>query len=359
MCVLSLAAGVYGGRWLRLRDLASANSVSPGTSSSITTDYASPPNRETPKSSLPNNSVRTSDGPHATPHSEPSPTAPTSASPSLSPAEQQAAEDKFGPLFRAGYQAFEQQRFGDALESFEQAVRVAPHVDAGHYFLAKTLEQFQWNQRAEAEYRRTLELLPEFTEARQRLSVLLYERGAYQEAIQLLQESLAKNPRDSFTLGELAINYLALDDTEKALEYLTQFEAIAPRDAWLCTQLGLVQEKRGDLAEAETRYREAIAKNAYYDLAHHRLGLLLARQGNTAASQASFAKYDELRQLRNREHSLEHTLLRNANDVEALLELAKTRYALGQKPEAKQTLQRAAQLAPNHPEIRRLLSAWR
>jgi cytochrome c-type biogenesis protein CcmH/NrfG len=98
--------------------------------------------------------------------------------------------------------------------------------------------------------------------------------------------------------------------------------------------------------------------NAYLDIGHYWLGLLLSREGNEQEGQKSLARYQELRTLQNTEHTLQMALLRNASDIDTLIRLGQTRYALGKRKEAIATLQRAEKLAPNHPEVLRTFRQW-
>ena len=157
--------------------------------------------------------------------------------------------------------------------------------------------------------------------AAEQLCMLLYERGSYQEAITRLQEMLTRNPRDTFALGELAINHLATGDPAAAIPLLQQFNQVSGDQAWGIAHLGRAYDLQGDTAGAEENYRHALQIDPYFAVAHYWLGLLLSREGRLAASQESFARYDQLRKLLNTEHSLQMNLLaecRRCDDVGAV-----------------------------------------
>ncbi len=270
----------------------------------------------------------------------------------------QDVERRFGNFFRQGYRNFQAERYGEALQDFQQAVDTAPYLAEGHFYLGKVYHELLLADQAEACYRATLERMSDFRDAEKNLCMLLHERGAYHEAISILESMRATTPHDPFVLGELALNFLALGDAAQAIPLLNEYNELSGRQAWGTAQRGRAHELQGNLAEAERLYREAIEIDPNHDVALHWLGLILAREGRTDESREPFARYQQLRELRDTEHDLNMALLRNADDVATLIRLAETRERLGKRQAALKALQRAEQLAPNHPEIQRLRRTW-
>lgn len=273
-------------------------------------------------------------------------------------AARQAIERRFGALFRRGYESFHAERYAEAAEHFQQAVQVAPYLGEGHFYLGEVYRKMAFANKAETCYRLALERLPDFPEAERQLCILLYERGAYDEAITLLEQRLRNQPDDTFALGELAVNFMALGQPDRAVPLLEQFNELSGKQAWGYAHLGRAFDLQQQPEPAEQWYRDAISIDPYLDVGHYWLGLLLVRQGRQQESREPLARYDQLRKLQNSEHSLQMALLRDATDVTMLIRLAQTRHALGKRKEAIETLQRAERLAPNHPEILRTFRAW-
>jgi tetratricopeptide (TPR) repeat protein len=188
--------------------------------------------------------------------------------------------------------------------------------------------------------------------------MLLHERGAYQEANEILRPMLEKKPVDPFVLGELAINHLALSEPKRAAELLEQYISVTDGEAWGYAHLGRAHELQGDTTRALQLYRQALRIDPHLAIAYHWLGLLLAREGNEAISRKAFERYDQLRELQNQEHDLNMALLRKADDLTTLVRLAQVRRALGKHQEALATLKRARQLAPNDARLNQLFRQW-
>ena len=318
--------------------------VSPEIPSSQPTESA-PADRSTRPDETP--VARPASDPSSRPHQPPS-----------DRATRERTEKRFGVLFRRGYNNFNAQRYAAAADDFQEAVKVAPYLAEGHYYLGEVYRKMALNDKAEQCYRDSLRQMQDFDPAQRELCKLLHERGAYQEANEILRSMQEKTPDDPFVLGELAINYLALDEPEQAARLLERYNALTGRQAWGYAQLGRAHELQGNTTRALQLYREALQIDPYLAIAYHWLGLLLAREGNEPASRQAFARYDRLRKLQTEEHDLNMALLRSADDPRTLARLALVRRALGKHQEALTTLQRARQLAPNHPELDRLFQQW-
>jgi len=270
----------------------------------------------------------------------------------------QAAEQIFGEHFRSGYKNFQAERFSQAVQDFQRATEVAPHLAEGHYYLGESYAKLFLTTKAEAAYRESLRQMHDFRPAQKQLAVLLYNRGAYREAISLLQEMDRQQPNDTFVHGELAINYVALGEPQKAIPLLESFNAERGRQAWGFAHLGRAHDLAGDLPQAEQLYRDALSMDPYFATAHHWLGLLLARIDRADEAQPSLAEYDRLRKLQTAEHELSMALLQGKENIVTLARLAETRFQLGKRDSAKQTLQRAERLAPGNQQLKALRKKW-
>jgi tetratricopeptide (TPR) repeat protein len=274
------------------------------------------------------------------------------------PIARKAAEELFGQHFRAGYQNFQAERYSQAVQDFQRATEVAPYLAEGHYYLGESYSKLFLSSKAEAAYRESLRLMPDFRPAQQKLAMLLYERGAYREAISLLETMDRQQPNDTLVQGELAINYLALGEPRKAIPLLEAFNAARGRQAWGYAQLGRAYDLADDTDKAEELYRDALSMDEYFAMAHHWLGLLLARTDRAEEAEASLARYDQLRKLQTSEHDLQMRLLQGRDDVASLAKLADVRFQLGKREAAKQTLQRAERLAPGDERLKALRKKW-
>ncbi len=165
---------------------------------------------------------------------EASSTQPTTAlqtpfQPPADKAERARTEQKFGALFRRGYENFHAERYAVAADDFQQAVQVAPYLAEGHYYLGEVYGKMLLNEKAEQAYRDSLRQMRDFDPAQKALCMLLHERGSYQEANELLRSIQLTKTNKAFVLGERAINDLALGEYQSAADLLQQYNAMMGR----------------------------------------------------------------------------------------------------------------------------------
>jgi tetratricopeptide (TPR) repeat protein len=294
----------------------------------------------------------TTSDPYTNPDDEPV------AQPPADLAERKRIENRFGVLFRRGYENYGAERYAAAAEDFQQAVQTAPYLAEGHYMLGQVYRRMSFDELAEESYRRSLRLMPDFEPAQQEFCKLLHERGAYEQANAILLEMQQKAPNDSFVLGEMAINLLGLGQPQRAIPLLQKYNQVTARQGWGYAQLGRAYELLGETKSAVQNYQQALEIDPYLSMTYHWYGLLLAREGDEAQSRELLDRYDQLRKLQTMEHDLNMALLRNADDLPTIVRLAQVRKQLGRGQEALAALKRARRIAPNDPDLARLWDQW-
>lgn len=253
--------------------------------------------------------------------------------------------------FQAGFRLLQGEQLSAALEEFKRAAKIDVTDPRPHHGLGQVYQKMVLVERAEAAYRKALEIDPGFDHSKKKLATLVYERGRYEEATRLLEELGAKNPNDSFVWAELALNAIALARPREAIELLEKFNAARGRQAWGYTHLGKAYEAAGDRTKAEAAYREAIAIDPRFSAAYYSLGQLLAARGVDAESARLLSLHQQLRDLETRAHELGMALLRDADNVDALMSLAQVRFRLGKAAEALPLVDRARKLRPGDASI--------
>jgi Flp pilus assembly protein TadD len=265
-----------------------------------------------------------------------------------------ARELEFAECLRQGYAHFQSQRYSEAIERLEAASEIDPTVPDPYHFLGEIYQKLEYWQQAEQFYRQALSVKPTYTLSRKSLAVVLYETGRYEEATAVLRALREDRPEDTFVLGELAINALALGEPGQAIELLRQYNRAEGKQAWGYAHLGRAYADSGDAQRAEQAYREALAVDSKFALAQYWLGQLLASLGETDESERLLTQYREMRRLQTRSHQLDMALMRNSKDVKVLFELARVRYQLGDLRQSLILLGRARRLRPNDPQLARL-----
>ena len=197
--------------------------------------------------------------------------------------------------FLEGQEKFEKLYFADALISLEKAVELDPQFAVAYRYLARTYRQLRktpletealekaksFSGKAtekerlyiEADYARRVEknrvkafgLLQEIVskyprekDAHYLLFTSYRQDKMYPAAIAEANKALDLDPEWGFILNDLGYMYLAMEDLNKAEEYLKKAVAVAPEDANPLDSLGELSFRAGRLDEAIAHYKEAL-----------------------------------------------------------------------------------------------------
>jgi Flp pilus assembly protein TadD len=266
------------------------------------------------------------------------------------PGSLRAAEERF----QAGYLHLQSERYAEALVEFQRAAELDPTDARPHHGEGLVYQKLFLVELAEAAFQKAVELDPELLEAKKKLSTLLYDAGKYREAVTLLEPLVKAHPRDSFLLGELAINALGLGDVERAIRLLEEYGAAVGADGWGRLHLGRAYAAAGETARAEAAYREALALDPTQAVANYWLGQLLVTAGREKESEPFLETYRRLRRLQDEEHQTRMMLLRDAKNVGALVRLSELLYRQGKRQESLAALERARTLAPGDARLEEL-----
>jgi len=197
--------------------------------------------------------------------------------------------------FLEGQEKYEKLYFADALKNLEKAVELDPQFAIAYRYLARTYRQLRNTQLEtealvkaksfsgkatekerlyiEADYARRVEknrdkafgLLQEIVSKYPRekdAHYLLFssyrQQKMYPEAIAEANKALGLDPKWGFILNDLGYMYLAMEDFNKAEEYLKRAVSAAPEDANPLDSLGQLYFLTGRLDEAVAHYKEAV-----------------------------------------------------------------------------------------------------
>ena len=122
-------------------------------------------------------------------------------------------------------------QFEEAAEAYRKAVRIAPHVAAGHCGLADALIRLGNFDEAEVEYRHALMLKPNLIPALYNLSRLMFEKDDALQALELSVRLLASDESDD--AKSLFVDCSLAGRLTRPVEGLTQALARAIRKRWL------------------------------------------------------------------------------------------------------------------------------
>src|SRR4029434_5596029 len=143
-------------------------------------------------------------------------------------------------------------------------------------------------------YRRVIEAVPDHPRALHYAGVLAHQQGRNDEAIALLEKSLALAPQaDGYS--NLGIVLQAAGKLESAIAAYRRAIAIDPSHANAYSNLGVVLRATGRPSESEAAYRRAIQLNPRHIDAYTNLGILLNALNRTEEAARCFSTVITLR----------------------------------------------------------------
>jgi tetratricopeptide (TPR) repeat protein len=197
--------------------------------------------------------------------------------------------------FMLGNAYIQARNLDKARASFAVMFSVAPDSGAAYLINAQMMIRQQFEELAEVELRKALELDPKLPEANFLLAEMAIYHANVDAGIALLEKEIAINPA-------FAMAYYMLG--EALTRQLKWPQAIAPlqKSIWLnpffsgpYIVLGKVYLKTGDLANAESMLRRALKMDPNNFSGHHLLAQVLQQDGNLDDAKKEFELADRLR----------------------------------------------------------------
>lgn len=140
---------------------------------------------------------------------------------------------------------------------------------------------------AERHYRRGLQVAPEHAELRNALGWTLFQAGRTDEAVAEYQRALAANPKNAKAHANLALAMVELGDFEGAASHFQASLEIEPA-AEIYSDLGFAKARLGRSEEALADYRKALALDPDCASAHVNLAVMSVQAGDLAAAESHY-----------------------------------------------------------------------
>ncbi|HXR04682.1 MAG TPA: tetratricopeptide repeat protein [Verrucomicrobiae bacterium] len=150
-------------------------------------------------------------------------------------------------------------------------------VKAYHDY-ANALVRAGRSDEAIVQFRKLLELCPDFADARHELAVILLQKGQVDEAIaqfQQIQEQYPDNATAYFDLGNACLQKGQVDE---AMAYYQRALKIKPDDASACNNLGMAFLAKGMVDESVVQFRRALTIQPDFALARTNLNKALLQK---------------------------------------------------------------------------------
>jgi tetratricopeptide (TPR) repeat protein len=167
-------------------------------------------------------------------------------------------------------------RFGEAIDTYRDGLRIAPEQAFTHNNLGFALWHNGQLNEAAAEFREAAQLKPDYRSPYYLLGRVLIDQGRFDEALALCQKMLAI-PHCGADANEIRGRVMAIQGRiGEATQYFEQAVKADPDDPRLHAALANALGYQGRYREAAAQYRRSLALDPRYGEAQNNLAWLLA-----------------------------------------------------------------------------------
>jgi tetratricopeptide (TPR) repeat protein/4-amino-4-deoxy-L-arabinose transferase-like glycosyltransferase len=231
-------------------------------------------------------------------------------------------------------------KFQEAIGQYEQALRINPDFAKAHNNLGVALSRIGKTQEAIGQYEQALRIEPDFAEAHHNLGIAFVQMGKIEEAIAHDEQALRINPDLPDAHVNLGMALAKLGKPDDAIRHYQEALRLRPDDAEAHYSLGNVLLQEGKVSDAIGHYEQALRSKPDYAEAHYNLGLALVRLGR---AQEAISHWEQAVRI-------------NPDFAEAHYNLGVALEKLGRRPEAIEHYQQAVKLRPDFAPAKNALT---
>src|SRR5215469_2884689 len=164
-----------------------------------------------------------------------------------------------------------------------RALELDPDLAEAHAVLGLILQTYDWNwTAAEKEYKRAIELNPNYPISHYHYSYFLAELGRYSEAIHEATEALSRDPVSATLNAALGFVLLLARQYERCIRQAQTAIEVDPDMTLSYVILGTAYAQTGQLSEAITHYEKGIKRGGMLAYQKAFIGWVQAQSGETA-----------------------------------------------------------------------------
>jgi len=166
-----------------------------------------------------------------------------------------------------------------AVAEYRKALQINPDYATAHNSLGKALAEQGRNDAAVVEYRTAIELNPDYADAHNNLGVILADRGRLDAAAARFRHALAIKPNYAIAHNNLAKILVKQGRSDEAIvEYRNAIES-DPDCADAHNDLGVILANRGELDAAIVEFLKTLEIKTDFAEVHGNLATALGQQG--------------------------------------------------------------------------------
>ncbi len=180
-----------------------------------------------------------------------------------------------------GVASFKQDRIAEAIDQYQEAIRLKPDDIEAHYNLGDAFYREGQMDEAIRQFQEAIRLKPDFAEAYYNLGNALHKQGQMDEAIRQYHEAIRLKPDLADVHNNLGIALKEKGQMDEAIHQYEEALRLKPDFAEACYNLGNALYKQGKVDEAVRQYQEALRLQPDDAKAHSNLGSALDKLGQT------------------------------------------------------------------------------
>lgn len=166
-----------------------------------------------------------------------------------------------------------------ALRSLGGALKLKPDYAEAHYYVAKALEmRGDSTEAVVGEYKKAIEMKPNYVEARQDLGLLCFEKGDYEEARREFEKIIEIEPNNVVIYNNLGQLHSTLKDYKKAEEYFRRAIDLALDYDFALNNLGKLYFDQGRWPESKVVLEQSLSVNPKSARVHYFLAQIAEKQ---------------------------------------------------------------------------------
>jgi tetratricopeptide (TPR) repeat protein len=168
-------------------------------------------------------------------------------------------------FYRKGKRQFDSHHYQSSFNYLRQALQIDPTYAQAYFGLGFLYARFEMNDASIRMYEMALRFDPSHIEAMNNLAMMYFHSGNYDDALELIQKSIAMNDSadGEYNLGSI---YLERNQPWEAIEAFKKAVAMRPNDPSIFNNMALTYEKLGKKKEAEETWNKVLKYSDNADL---------------------------------------------------------------------------------------------